>query len=88
MAVKKMWANWLGMIHRKEEGSHNEPVAVIPWGEWERRDKEMRKMLNAAWDRGKMAEWYVNTPRSIYPKRWRDVSRIIKEAKKKEKQDG
>ncbi len=36
-------------------------------------------MLNAAWDAGKMVEWYVNTPRSIYPKRWRDVSRIIKE---------
>lgn len=36
MKVKKMWANMLGMICRKEEGSHNEPVAVIPWDEWEK----------------------------------------------------
>ena len=35
MRVKKMWANMIGMIARKEEGTHNEPVAVIPWDEWE-----------------------------------------------------
>ncbi len=44
--------------------------------------KELRKMLNKAWDMGKMAEWYFNTTNSIQPKRYRDVSKIIKEAEK------
>ena len=36
MKVKKMWANMLEMIHWEKEGSYNEPVAVVPWEEWEK----------------------------------------------------
>ncbi len=39
-------------------------------------------MLNKAWDVGKMAEWYFNTTSFIKPHRYRDVSKIIKEAEK------
>lgn len=53
-------------------------------------DKEQRKMLNAAWDKGQsrwFGPWVENVKRIMGSKRYRDVTKIIK-ATEKQRKDG
>lgn len=51
-------------------------------------DKELRKLLKEAWDKGRRSVRYAMTADSIRGSRHRDVTKIIKKAKEKEASDG